>query len=250
MVELVDDAVGLVHGLGATTAVVVGHDWGSLIAANAALLRPDTFAAVATMSAPYTPRGGPRPTDVFARAGGDAEFYISYFQQPGRAEAEIEPDVRGWLRGCYAGLSGDTTTPEAAAQVFFIPRGARMRDRLVSSGLPAWLGDDDLSIYVDEFERSGLTGALNRCRNIDRDWEDLAAYDGAAIPQPSLFIGGALDASAGWLQNVLDSFPTTMPGLVGSHLLAGCGHWVPEERPAPVNEILIDWLHRVCPASR
>ena len=28
------------------------------------------------------------------------EFYISYFQQPGRAEAEIEPGVRGWLEGC------------------------------------------------------------------------------------------------------------------------------------------------------
>ena len=32
-------------------------------------------------------------------AGGDEEFYVSYFQEPGRAEAEIEPDVRGWLRG-------------------------------------------------------------------------------------------------------------------------------------------------------
>ena len=38
MVELVDDAAGLVHALGATTAAVIGHDWGSLIAANAALL--------------------------------------------------------------------------------------------------------------------------------------------------------------------------------------------------------------------
>lgn len=249
MVELVRDATGLVHALGTDTAAVIGHDWGSLIAANAALLEPDTFTAVATLSAPYTPRGGPRPSEIFARAGGDTEFYISYFQQPGRAEAEIEPDVRGWLRGCYASLSGDTMAPAGAGHVFYVPAGARMRDRFVSGELPAWLSDQELDVYVEEFERTGFTGALNRYRNVDRDWEDLAAYDGAAITQPSLFIGGALDASAPWIQNVIDSFPTTMPGLIGSHILAGCGHWVQQERSAQVNEILIHWLHEGYPAG-
>jgi pimeloyl-ACP methyl ester carboxylesterase len=249
MVELVGDAVGLVHALGATTAPVVGHDWGSLIAANAALLQPDTFTAVATLSAPYTPRNGHRPTEIFARAGGDAEFYMSYFQQPGRAEAEIEPDVRGWLRGCYASLSGDTMAPEEGARLFYIPRGSRMRDRFVAGELPAWLSDDDLDVFVEEFERTGFTGALNRYRNVDLDWEDLAAYDGAAITQPSLFIGGAIDASGSWIQKVIDSFPTTMPGMIGSHVLAGCGHWVQQERPALVNQILIDWLHEVSDAA-
>ena len=39
--------------------------------------------------------------------GGKEEFYIEYFQQPGRAESEIEPDVRGWLLGSYYSASGD-----------------------------------------------------------------------------------------------------------------------------------------------
>ena len=38
---------------------------------------------------------------------GDEEFYIEYFQQPGRAEAELEPDVRRWLLGFYFTASGD-----------------------------------------------------------------------------------------------------------------------------------------------
>lgn len=249
MVELIGDTVGLVRALGASTAAVIGHDWGSLIAANAALLEPEMFPAVASLSAPYTPRGGTRPSEIFARAGGESEFYISYFQRPGRAEAEIEPDVRGWLQGCYASLSGDTMPSAGAGHVFYIPPGTRMRDRFVNGELPGWLSDDDLDVYVGEFERTGFTGALNRYRNVDRDWEDLAAYDGAVITQPSLFIGGALDASGAWIQNVIDSFSTTMPGLVGSHVLPGCGHWVPEERPAQVNEILVDWLQRVYPAT-
>lgn len=37
---------------------------------------------------------------------------MSYFQTPGRAEAEIELDVRGWLAGFYAGLSGGAPAPQ------------------------------------------------------------------------------------------------------------------------------------------
>jgi len=140
-------------------------------------------------------------------------------------------------------------TPERARNVFYIPSGARMRDRFVSGVLPAWLSDRDLGVYVEEFERTGFVGALNRYRNDDRDWEDLAAYEGAVITQPSLFIGGAHDVSAAWIQNVVDSFSSTMPGLASSHVSPGCGHWVPEERPARVNEILINWLHEVSSAA-
>ena len=54
-----------------------------------------------------------RPTDAFRAMGGDEEFYIEYFQQPGRAEAEIEADVRRWLLGFYFTASGDAPPPDA-----------------------------------------------------------------------------------------------------------------------------------------
>src|ERR1700760_4376243 len=57
--------VGVGHALGEQRAVVIGHDWGSPIAANSALLRPDVFSAVALLSVPYSPRGTRRPTEVF-----------------------------------------------------------------------------------------------------------------------------------------------------------------------------------------
>ncbi|WP_042374183.1 alpha/beta fold hydrolase [Streptacidiphilus neutrinimicus] len=242
MLELVEDNVRVVHALGAETAVVVGHDWGASIAANSALIRPDVFRAAGLLSVPYTPRGGPRPSEIFAGMGGDEEFYVSYFQQPGRAEAEIEPDVRGWLAGFYAALSGDTMPAPGAPDPHFVGRGGRLRDRLPAGRLPAWLGEDDLDVYAGEFERTGLTGALNRYRAMDRDWEDLAAFDGAPVTQPSLFVGGRLDASTVWLADAIDAFPATLPGLVSSHLLDGCGHWIQQERPAEVNRILLDWL--------
>ncbi|MFF6893476.1 alpha/beta fold hydrolase [Streptomyces microflavus] len=243
MLAHVADNTAVVHALGEGTATVIGHDWGSPIAANSALLRPDVFTAVGLLSVPYSPRGEHRPTDGFARIGGDEEFYVSYFQTPGRAEAEIEGDVRGWLAGFYTGLTGSTLTPEEHGRLFFVPPGARLADRFPTGPLPAWLTGADLDVYSGEFERSGLTGALNRYRNVDRDWEDLAAWHGAPITQPSLFIGGALDASTTWMADAIDAYPTTLPGLSAAHILEGCGHWIQQERPDEVNRLLTRWLN-------
>ncbi|WP_327266613.1 alpha/beta hydrolase [Streptomyces sp. NBC_01232] len=243
MLDLVEDNVAVVHALGEENAVIVGHDWGSSIAATSALLHPGIFRAVGLLSVPYAPPGGPRPSDIFGQIGGpEQEFYVSYFQEPGRAEAEIEPDVRSWLAGFYAALSADTMPAEDEPDPHFVARGGRLRDRFPAGPLPAWLGEDDLDIFAGEFERTGLTGALNRYRNMDRDWEDLAPHRGAPIKQPSLFIGGALDASTTWMSDAIDAYPITLPCLSASHLLEGCGHWIQQERPDEVNRLLTDWL--------
>ncbi|WP_431967205.1 alpha/beta fold hydrolase [Actinacidiphila sp. bgisy160] len=242
MRALVEDNVALVHALGEEKAVIIGHDWGSNIAATSALLHPEVFRAVGLLSVPYAPPGGPRPSDVFARMGGDQEFYVSYFQQPGRAEAEIEPDVRGWLAGFYAALSADTMPAQGQPDPHFVSGGGTLRDRFPTDRLPSWLTEADLDHYAGEFERTGLTGALNRYRNMDRDWEDLAEFHGSPLTQPSLFIGGTLDASTTWLSDAIDAYPATLPGLVSSHLLDGCGHWIQQERPQEVNNLLITWL--------
>ncbi|MET8684942.1 alpha/beta hydrolase [Streptomyces sp. NPDC004732] len=243
MLDLVEDGVAVVRELGEESAVVVGHDWGANVAAHSALVRPDVFRAVGLLSVPYTPPGGPRPGEVFAGMGGDEEFYVSYFQEPGRAEAEIEPDVRGWLAGFYAALSADTMPGPGAPDPHFVSRGGRLRDRFPAGRLPGWLDERDLDVYAAEFERTGLTGALNRYRNMDRDWEDLTPrFAGAPIRQPSLFIGGGLDASTMWLSDAIKAYPDTLPGLYASHVLDGCGHWVQQERPAEVNGLLTEWL--------
>ena len=59
MLNLVRDIVGLVAGLGRrSVAAVIGHDYGSPVAAVCALVRPDVFRSVVLMSAPL---GGPPP---------------------------------------------------------------------------------------------------------------------------------------------------------------------------------------------
>ncbi len=43
-------------------------------------------------------------------------------------------------------------------------------------------------------------------------------------------------------QSQLDNFPKTLPGLRGSHILEGAGHWVQQERPAEVNRLLVEFI--------
>ncbi len=243
MLAHVADNLGAVAALGAAQAVIVGHDWGSPIAAHSALLRPDVFRAVAFLSVAYSPPGGGRPTEVFSRMGGGEEFYINYFQQPGRAEAEIEEDVRGWLLGMYIAASGDAVSPPGGGTMATVRPGGKLKDRFViPDTLPAWLTEEDLDFYVGEFERTGFRGALNRYRNVDRDWIDTRAWRGLPIRQPSLFIGGERDGPTVWGAGAIARYGETLPGLRGSHILPACGHWVQQERADDVNQILVEWL--------
>ena len=101
---------------------------GAPIAWTSALLRPDRFRGVAGLSVPYAPpSGGPRPTAAMrAMAGPDAEFYVEYFQSVGRAEAEIEKDVRQWLLGFYWCAGGNI---ENGPNISLVPKGTEMRDQ-------------------------------------------------------------------------------------------------------------------------
>jgi pimeloyl-ACP methyl ester carboxylesterase len=175
---------------------------------------------------------------------GDDEFYVEYFQEPGRAEAEIEEDVRRWLLGFYWSASGDA--PRDVPRLALVPRGAKVRDRFsYPQSPPAWLTDADLDFYAAEFERTGFAGGLNRYRNVDRDWQDFAPFHNAPIQVPALFVGGDRDGPTVWGKPAIDRFPQTLPRLVRSAILPGCGHWIQQERPEETNRLLVDFLSAV-----
>lgn len=245
MLQHVSDNLGVLEALGVERCAVIGHDWGSPIAANSALLRPDVFAAVALLSVPYNPPGGRRPTDAFAEMGAafGEEFYISYFQEPGRAEREAELDVHSWLRGFYIAASGDAVPRSDGKNIAFVAHGGTIRERFpVAEELPEWLSGEDMDFYAALFEYTGFRGALNRYRNVDRDWMDLQPWRNRPIEVPALFIGGEKDGPTIWGARAIERHPSTMPNIRGSHIIPGCGHWVQQERPKETNELLLEWL--------
>ena len=247
MEHMVADLAGLKAALSPEApAILVGHDWGAPIVWNSALVRPDLFRAVAALSVPFA--GVPnRPfTQVFREhfTAKGLFFYQEYFQEPGRAEAELEPDLRRFLTLFLTSIGGEA--PDGAWPVK--PADALLLDGLVApERLPAWLTEADLDFYIGEFAASGLRGPLNRYRNHEADYAWLRAYADRKIEQPALYIGGTRDPASTLFGQVAD--PVAMmrhfaPHVEG-HMLEGCGHWTQQERPAEVNRLLIDWLARL-----
>ncbi len=239
--DLVGDMAELVKALGETRAVIVGHDWGAPVAWHAALWRPDLFPAVAAMSVPYAP---PRYIDILTALDklGIHDFYLQYFQKPGVAEAELQADIKGALRRLYYAASGDCT--EKGKGFARLTTGTLLGNTVDPPALPAWLTDQDLDYYTQEFARAGFRGGLNWYRNLRRNWELSAPWRGQPIRQPSLFIAGSRDGVLKFpaAQAQLEAYPKTLPGLVGSHILEGAGHWVQQEQPEAVNRLLIGFL--------
>lgn len=247
LLHMVEDVAALADCLTDEPVTLVGHDWGAPIVWTSALLRPDRFRAVAGLSVPYNPPVGrmavPPTLAMRQNFGPDAEFYVDYFQQVGRAEAEIEPDVRGWLWGFYWAISGG---PAEQPTVGLIEKGTRMRDKFVyPESMPDWMTAEDLDVYAGEFEYSGLFGPLCRYRNVDRDQRDLGPWVGRPIELPSLFIGGSRDGPTVWGAEAIAKFPQTLPNLTRSEILDGIGHWIQQEAPAQTNELLLEFLKRV-----
>jgi pimeloyl-ACP methyl ester carboxylesterase len=241
--ELTGDMVGLVDALGQERAVIVGHDWGAAVAWHCALLRPDLFSAMVLLSVPYLQRSWAdlRPTERMKLLAGEKHFYQLYFQEPGRAEAELEADVRKSLCMMLYSASGDPP-PEKRWRFLFNKSETLLDTGTVPERLPAWLTEPDLNFFVREFERTGFRGALNWYRNLDALWKLTPFLSGAKIRQPSLFIAGELDAVVAMYQPAFEGLEQTMPGLGKKVLLPGAGHWIQQERPAEVNELLLQFL--------
>jgi pimeloyl-ACP methyl ester carboxylesterase len=242
--HLVGDMVELVNALGEQQAVIVGHDWGALVAWSAALMRPDMFRAVVGMSVPFSPPGRVELLGALA-ARGISDFYIQYFQTPGVAEAELERDVESSIRRIYFSGSGDG--PDALVFGQLQPGKGFLGGTIEPETLPAWLTLEDIAYYTREFTRSGFRGGLNWYRNMTRSWALLAPWRDCIIRQPSMFIAGSRDAVLKFPGSArqIEAFAQTLPGLRGCHILEGAGHWIQRERATEVNELLLGFLKKL-----
>ena len=108
-----------------------------------------------------------------------------------------------------------------------------------------WLPDEELRVYSAEYERTGFQGGLQwyRSRTDGRFDSELQLFSGRAIDVPAIFVAGKSDWGTyqrpGNFDRMQDSACTRM---LGCHLIDGAGHWVQQEQPRRVGELLIEFL--------
>ena len=235
--DMVGDMVALVAALGETKAIIIGHDWGAPVAWHAALFRPDIFTAVGGLSVAPPFRGRERPLDALAKSG-VTNFYWQYFQKPGVAEAEFERDVDYTMRAVTFGVD---------ASLFLKDGHGFLGDTTIPRPLPAWVSEQDHAHVAETYRRTGFRGGLNWYRNIDRNWELTAPWQGAKIHQPSIFIAGANDSVVTGILGGkrVTEMDRVLPNLKRKLIIEGAGHWIQQERPDEVNAALVEFLKGV-----
>jgi pimeloyl-ACP methyl ester carboxylesterase len=235
--QLTGDIVGLVNALAEPSAYIVGHDWGALVTAYAALFRPDLFRAVALLSVPYSPRGKTKPTEWEQQKYPGKVFYQASLRSPG-ADAFLMTDVRmSLLKGLYS-LSGEADEADRWSPV----RDPAVKGIPVEPRMPSWLSEEALDFLEAEYKRAGFTGGLNYYRNMDRNWELTPFLTGAKITQPTLFVAGDKDPVIEFTRPAYDRLATNIPNIRKSILLPGVGHWTQQENPHEVNRLLIEFF--------
>lgn len=241
-VEVVNDIIGLIPALGYETAVVLGHDWGAPTAWSCALNHPDKVSAVGALSVPFRPRGDSPPLATLKTIFKDRFFYQLYFQEPGKAEAELEKDPALTIRKFYHMASGEMNTSLLTEKSADADLLSDLPDPGTEMG--PWISEEDVSFYANEFRQSGFRGPLSYYRNMDLTWE-LTKDSPRQISQPALFVAGERDGVILMAADALKELDKHVTDLRVNKLIPKIGHWTQQEAPNEVNQALIQFLEEI-----
>jgi pimeloyl-ACP methyl ester carboxylesterase len=282
LTNLVRDAIGLVSAFGyRSVAAVVGHDFGSPVAAWCALIRPDVFRSVVLMSAPFAgpPRlafdtiDAPRPARedpvhrelaCLPRPRKHYHWYYSTHQANGDM-LHAPQGVHDFLRAYYHFKSADwkdnkpyplqcwSAAELAKLPTYYVMDLAKNMAQTVAEEMPSveqvtanrWLPEHELAVYSTEYERTGFQGGLQwyRCGTSDRFVAELQTWSGRSIDVPACFISGKQDWGTYQRPGVFEAMQkTACTRMLGCHLIEGAGHWVQQEQPSEVNRLLLQFL--------
>lgn len=285
MLRLATDALALVHALGhAKAGAVIGHDFGSPVAAWCALTRPDVFGRVVLMSAPF---GGPPQLQVGAPASTSGlpahkslsaalaalpaprKHYQHYFatRAANGDMLQAPQGLHAFLRAYFHSKSADwadnnpvrladgSAAELARMPAYYIMDQAKTMPASVAPMMPdsaacppcTWLSDHELGVYAAEFQRTGFQGGLNwyRARFEAEIAADERLHAGRTIDVPAIFIAGRSDWGVYQVPGVYERMQSlACRRFDSSHLIEGAGHWVMQEQPAAVATAILGFVQR------
>ena len=290
LTNLVRDALGLVAAFGYRSVdAVIGHDFGSSVAAWCALLRPDVFRSVALMSAPFagTPSLPFNTADAPAKPAIEdpvhrelaalprprKHYQWYYSTREANADMHHAPQgVHDFLRAYYHQKSADwkdnvpyplhswSAGELAKLPTYYVMDLAKDMAATVAEHMPSaaaiaantWLPDSDLSFYSAEYRRVGFQGGLQwyRCGTSGAFLGELQTWSGRTIDVPSAFISGKQDWGTYQRPGVFETMQAkACTNMIGCHLVDGAGHWVQQEQPAEVSRLLLQFLQLAKPGA-
>lgn len=206
MSEFIKDVEGLIKGLDYERCVLVGHDWGGMIAWNFAYAHPEMLERLIVMNIPHPAKfaEGLRTPQQLLRS-----WYVFFFQLPVLPELLIQTSD---YQAIEFMLKGMTTNKNA-----FTPA--------------------DIEAYKNAASRRGaLTAMVNYYRNV---FNSLEQETWSILQVPTLMIWGEEDQALG---KELTYETEAYVNDFHIHYIPNCSHWVQQEQPELVNQYMRDFL--------
>ncbi|MFP4120425.1 alpha/beta fold hydrolase [Coleofasciculus sp.] len=206
--ELVNDIKGVIQGLGDESCILVGHDWGGMIAWYVAYTYPELVDKLIVMNIPHPAKFAEalwsNPQQLLR------SWYIFFFQLPLLPELLFQWDDYRLIASSFIDMA--------------IDKGA--------------FSEADLNAYKDAAAKRGaITAMLNYYRNVfpgllnQRQWDILQI--------PTLMIWGENDTALGkeLTYNTKDYVPDLQ-----IRYIPNCSHWVQQEQCQLVNQYMREFL--------
>ena len=214
---LAADVAGLIRALGERDAVLVGHDWGGLLAWSVAALQPAAVRRLVVLDMAHPLRM--RQALLRDRAQLRASWYLAPFQLPRYGERLVRRNDAAFVGRLLHEWSGPGwPDPEAEA---------RYRSALQIPGVA----------------HSALEHYRWAVRSLPRpDGLRFARALRPAVEAPTLQLHGQLDRCV--LPSTAVGSQRYVRGAYQWRLVEGVGHFPHEEAPDLVNRELLDWARR------
>jgi len=204
---LAEDIRGLVHALGATSANVVGHDWGGSIAWATATNHPEVVDRLAILNAAHPRRlqeGLHHPSQL------RKSWYFFFFAIPGLPEDVVH--ARDWH--FFRHFLHDANPP-------FTP--------------------EETERYIEAWSQPGAaTAMIDYYRSSVKESSKQAKEEHPPIQAPTLVIWGERDRYLG--ENLAEPDREDVPNLDRVERLEDASHWVHHDEAERVNQLLIDFF--------
>ncbi len=210
---LAGDILGLIHALGEERAIIVGHDWGGVVAWSLAAFNPEATEKLVILNAPHSSAYAIKIKSSLRQL--QKSWYVFFFQT-----ADIPEEVLS--RNNYSFLK------------------SMLRSSFVKRDV---LTDEDLKIYAKVWSKPGaLTSAINYYR-ANMNPAILFSERTITFPKirsPTLVIWGEKDAALS--KDLIADTDEFVEASFSIRYLPNCGHWVQLEEPELVNKYICEFL--------
>jgi pimeloyl-ACP methyl ester carboxylesterase len=206
---------------------------------------------------------------VLARLDPPRKYYRNYQRGPGANDDMLHAPqgLHAFFRAYYHAKSADwpgnkphplkarTAAELAQVPTYYVMEKNKGMAATVAPMMPSpaeiaackWLTEAEVEVYATEYARTTFTGALQGYRvrrgTDPRSIAEMHTFSGRTIDVPSLFIAGASDWGMYQTPGAIERMQgTSCTRLLGVHRVDGAGHWVQQEQPDKVCELLLAFL--------